>query len=501
MSDNNNLDSRVSEHSTTMDLGTIAVSQVNAATRHYINATQGGRSGTGVTGFSSDTENGLKNLHEWVGGMYYSNDATGDVTNSLTTGPHAYTRFPGWKGHLASQNTLSVQDDISLGAMRQHTPITIGVRTSPINKDAGGANYYDGTDGRIVMRAFGVNGLDQVFSINIAGETKTWAAGVSPSNGWWTGLGSGDGSAKWHGFRCKVGWTYDGVNGQEIANIGVGIGYQNGGGTLHGRYGWGPVLRPSGAKNYVAKHFGIWTTRDSFTANTKASRFTTGGNQPPNATSAGQQEFFYDWFYAPTRNIRVELSGDDQINAWIRDCNNYQVWRYGNNDDFAHSGGWPNEHPLGYNVTLPSTGWYQVIAGAKESPGSTPAYIGMVIWDRDAHGTTGPANVQAARNDEIDGYNVAHSDGFIWTTRLSSGYRTQSDDVIFGQAMYLPNATTVGAYSDRVWWLPQQNTILTDNASPYHVMSNGTVMTGAQHGSGSTTHSSADGSAYGSTGY
>ena len=460
---------RISEHSTTMDLGQISIGDVNASTKQYIAATGAGRAGAGIAGFARDAENGLRTLHEWVGGMFYSNDASGGADGSLTTGPHAYTRFPGWKAHLASQNILTPNDDISLGDMRQHTPITIMARAQPTNKDSGGTDYYDGTDGAIVMRAYGVSGLSQVFSITIAGITKTFSSGSdivqATQGGWWTGLGSGDGSAKWHAFRCRVGWTYDGVHGQEIANIGIGLGAQNQGATLHGRYGWGPVRRDPNADNWISRNYAIWTTRNNFTTNGTDSRFRTGGSQPPqDYATAGQEEFFYDWFYSPTKNIRLVCSGDDLINVWVHDCNSENVWQLGTDNEFSVSGRFATT-PHAANITLPDPGWYQIIAGAKELPGGTPVHVGVAIWDRDEYGDGGPPNVQRAKDDEIDGYDIEHSDGFLWTTRLNSGYRGTGDGREDGQARYFSNAKTVGQYSDRLWWLPQQNKILSDGAA------------------------------------
>ena len=138
----------ISEHATSLSYGEIAISDLNVATRQYVAATNTGRVGNTPpnAGFNWNSDNGLKTLHEWVGGMYFTADASGTSDGSLSTGPHAYTMYPSFKGKYCTQNKLRPipGEGVSMGDMRQHTPITILARTKCRTHDEN--DYYDGVE-------------------------------------------------------------------------------------------------------------------------------------------------------------------------------------------------------------------------------------------------------------------------------------------------------------------------------------------------------------------
>lgn len=463
-------DHPVSEHSTTMNFGEIKVSDVNVATRQFINATQAGRSEANLlAGFTRYQQNSsLKTLSEWVGGMYFSADPSGGEDNSLSVGPHAYTMYPGFKGHLATHNNLT-PSNISLGDMRQHTPITVMTRVS-CRSNAN--NYYNGTDGQIVLRPFGVNGLNQTFSVSIAGETKTYASNKSPAGGWWTGLGDGTlSSSSFQGYRIKIGWSYaygnkipPSIAAQTIKNMAIGMGVGSQGATFHGVYGWGPanasLPKDDGTGrmgNYVADSFSVWTSRENFTTNDSTSKFKTGGSQTPIPTYEAV-EFFHDWFYTEATNVRLEAAADDVFEIWIRDDLSREL-------HYAKKGGtWNDATPYQANLNLSSnSGWYQIICQAKETHtgGGSPAYVGAVLWDRDKHGDDGPQSIKNAKAGYVYGYGTQASAGCIWTTRMAGGY-VDSNDVGSSRWYYKNGSDTPmpeagDDLSDRIWWVPQQH--------------------------------------------
>lgn len=462
MNDNENLESRVSEHGTTSSQSSIGMSDINAATRQFINATGGGRSGTPAAGYDwNQPSSSLKNLSEWVGRMF--NTTSGSSDGSLTVGPHAYTEHRSLLGNSALQNSIKPEKNIRMGAMRQHTPLTIMTRVVP--RTANGT-YYNATDGQIILRPFGVDGLTTSFSVTIAGDTKTYASNSAPAS-WWTGLGST--GVAMNAYRISVSWTQDGHT-QTVSNMCIFLGESGSGSgnkaTFHGVYGWAPVMPDSNNTNYISKTYGVWTSRDAITGSGGASKSVTGGSQVPNATSAGQEEYFQDWFYAPSKNIMIEFAGDDEVQVEIRedDGTNGGGLLY---DSGLVSGRFNQSTPHVKDLTLNKAGWHQIVCRAKEGPGNTAAHIGTVIWDKDAHGTGGPPMLAAAKAETQDGFSVAHSDGFIWTSRRVSGYATTAADgngYDGNNVFYKNNAQTssnldAGANSCRVWWLSQQGKI------------------------------------------
>lgn len=460
----------ISEHATSMSYGEIAISDLNVATRQYVAATNTGRVGNTPpnAGFNWNSDNGLKTLHEWVGGMYFSADPSGTADGSLSTGPHAYTMYPSFKGKYCSQNKLRPipGEGVSMGDMRQHTPITILARTKCRTHDEN--DYYDGVDGSIALRPYGVDGLNTTFTVTIAGDTHVFASANSGGKHQWTGLGS-EGS-DFNGYRAHVQWSYPhgfppALALQSIDNMAFFIGTSKQGSTFHGIYGWAPALKSyETGVNYVAKYFGNWTSRDNLPEpQTAESKATTGGSQVPNATSAGQEEFFYDWFYADTTTIKLEASGDDSIQIEVRDPKENILY-----DSGLTGGGWNGEDPpISQTITLPEPGWYQVMCKAKESPGATPAFVGCVIWDKAVYGEGGPPVISTLKSGDWpsdDNYSVKISDGFLWTSRLASGMiRPSEPDLAYGAARWFTDngsmTRVAGKWSDRFFWRPQQHSI------------------------------------------
>lgn len=458
-----------SETSTTRSDGSIGISDVNAATRHF---TGDGSMGNHWSkrifreGKSWNSQSGLKALHEYVGGMYYSADASGGADGSLTVGPHAFTRYPSFKGSWSTQNKVTpYPEELSLGDMRHHTPLTVFSRVQCRTVDAD--KYYNTKDGKVAIRPYGVNENSHTFSVSMAGETKTWSSKVGPA-AWWTGLG-GDG-ASWGGYRVKIGWSYT-YNGktaaQTIKNIAIGMGAQDQGSTFHGRYGWSFAngAHASSVKNYVSKYFGVWTSRSAFTSNSKSSKFTTGGSQAPNATSVNQTEWFYDWFYCPATTIKFEACGDDQIQVMIKKADGTTI-----HDTGLKGGAWNSANPkFSQKLTISEAGWYQVMCKAveKAATGTSPAFVGCVIWDVNVHGDDGPPTIKKLRafNVEHGDYAYKNSDGCLWTSAKNAGSVTTSDsqsyDVTLGAYRWHTQAGKVtprtSIYSDRLWWLPQVN--------------------------------------------
>jgi len=430
--------------------GTIGISDCNVATRTYINATKDGRKGSAnlFAGVEWDSQNSMGELKDWFGGMYKQSAAHG--TSSLISGPYSANMRPGYDAHNITGNTVQAGGELQLTDFRDYTPITLMTR---IRCRTSNGSYYDGNDGQVVFRAYGGSGINQIFSINMAGTTKTWASNTSPG-GWWTGLGSAQ--QGWNAYRVTVSWTNAAGSTASIGNLNVGVGTEKDGAALFGRYGWGPVHPGQyNASNYTGTTYAAYTTKFALTdKGTKSERYTTGGGQVPgNNAPANAAEFFHDWFTVSNTNVlRFEFSGDDSFKIWVRDVDKNELFYHD-----VNPGQWNDANPWRIDWTPPYAGNYHITLQTFEGGGgNTPCWVGGVIWDKTKYGNSGPAIIAAAKAGTAPQYNWAAEKDLIWSTRRNNRYADNGSTKGSGAFVHFPNASPGDntSLSNQCWWVP-----------------------------------------------
>lgn len=430
--------------------GAIGFSDCNVATITYINATLDGRQGTAnkFTGGNWNSQNSMGELKDWFGGMYQQSASHG--TNSLIAGPYSSNMRPGYDGHNMVGNKVKAGGTMHLSEFRDYTPITMMARAECRTSNG---TYYDGNDGQIVFRVYGGSGISQVFSVNIAGTTKTWASNTGPGS-WWTGLGSAQ--RGWNAYRVTVSWTGPSGATASIGNLNVGIGMEMDGCAFFGRYGWGPV-HPNqyNASNYTGTTYASYTTKFALlNTGTTSERYATGGGQVPgNNVPSGASEFYHDWFTVPNRNVlRFEFSGDDRFKIWVHDVYKTELFHHD-----VNPGKWNDSNPWRKDWTPPYAGNFQITLQPIETGGgNTPCWVGGVIWDKTSYGTNGPPIIAAAKAGTAAQYDWASEKNLVWSTRRGDRYADNGDTKGSGAFFYWPNASpgSNAELSNQLWWVP-----------------------------------------------
>lgn len=462
--------------------GSIGVSDMNVATRQYVDATLDGRSEPNrFAGFQYNSNTSIGTLKDWFGGLYRT--GAGHGTASLICGPHSGNTKPGWDAHNATNNTVPAGGATGAGSFRDYTPITVMTRAKCRSQNG---SYYNGNNGMIALRVYGGVGITQIFSVNIAGVTKKWASNTGPGS-WWSGLGSAQ--QGWNAYRVTISWTV-GSQTASIGNINIGIGVEKDGTAFFGRYGWSSAhtyhLPSQWVANYLGSHYSAYTTKWSlFNTGTSSEMYVTGGGQANpftvartsvgwaadvsdgtiTGTGANASEFFWDWFNVTSRNkLRMEFASDDKHSIWI-----YDVW---GNQVFHKAesyGGFGDTTPKRYDFTPPYAGNFQIQVQVFETGGGeTPVWVGGVIWDHVKYGNAGPPIIASAKAGHSSGswhgsrYSVSGDDNLIWSTRKNLRYTANGSGTGSGVFHHYPGTSTVASSTDwsgRVWWMPQQNYI------------------------------------------